>query len=231
MLKKDNYLKNNTTYLKNNVVIKEYFIQIEKILSKKRFKNFKIADVACASGDFINFLSSKKYKLLEGYDYSRKLLKKAKEKNPKIKFNYLDLRKKNQLSKRFNCVTCLGTLTAFDDIKIPLKNLMNLTENKGFLILFDPINIYDVDTIMRYKKNNKWTSGFNLFSKNTYIKAVKKISKKSEIRFIKFKVKFELSQRKDKMRAWTVRLNSNKTIMVGTSQILNFYIILIKKNV
>ena len=231
MLKKDNYLKNNVTYLKKKVVIKEYFKQIENILSKNKFKNLSIADVACAGGDFIYFLKSKNYRFLEGYDYSRKLLKKAKEKNPDIKFSYLDLRKKNKLTKQFDCVTCLGTLTAFDDIRVPLKNLIKLTKNQGYLILFDPINVYDVDMVMRYKKDNKWTSGFNLFSKNTYVKVIKKLSNKSNIKFFKFKIKFNLKQKRDKMRAWTVKLNSTKTIMVGTSQILNFYIILIKKNV
>ena len=46
-------------------------------------------------------------------------------------------------------------MSAFDDWHKPLKNLFNLCKKNGVIILYDPINIYNIDTILRYKKKIK----------------------------------------------------------------------------
>ena len=43
-------------------------------------------------------------------------------------------------------------MSVFDDWHKPLKNLFNLCKKNGVIILYDPINIYNIDTILRYKK-------------------------------------------------------------------------------
>ena len=89
----------------------------------------------------------------------------AKHKNNNIKFKRIDITKKNYFKEKFDVVTCLGTMTVFDDLKMPINNLFKLCKDNGLIILYDPINIYNIDTILRYKKEKKWLSGFNLFSK------------------------------------------------------------------
>ena len=98
----------------------------------------------------------------------------------------------------------------------------------GVIVLYDPINIYNIDTILRYKKNEKWLSGFNLFSKETITKFFKKINKRCKIKFIEFTLKTHLKKKKNKMKAWTAKIDNQKRVMVGTSQILDFHIIKVK---
>ena len=75
---KDNYLKNNKTYLNKKIFVKEYFKEINKMIPNK--KGIKLLDVACASGDFIYYLNRSKNNLtLSGLDYAPELLKLAKK--------------------------------------------------------------------------------------------------------------------------------------------------------
>lgn len=229
MIKKNKYTKDNTTYLKKKIIIKDYFKEIKKILSRE-YKNKKISlvDVGCASGDFLYFIKSIKNFKLTGIDYSKKLLRLARIKNKNIKFQNINLKNNNNFKKKFDVVTCLGTMTAFDDWKIPLKNLFKLCKKNGEIILYDPINIYNIDTILRYKKDEKWLSAFNLFSKKTITKYFKKINQRCKIKFIEFTLKTHLKKKKNKMNAWTVKIDNKRRLMVRTSQILDFHIIKIK---
>ena len=54
--KKNLYIKNNKVYLKKKTSIKDYFIEIKKIIEKNKIKKKLVIDVACASGDFISYL-------------------------------------------------------------------------------------------------------------------------------------------------------------------------------
>lgn len=229
MIKKNQYIKNNPKYLKRNVVIKDYFKEIKKILLKK-YQNKKISliDVACASGDFLYYLKKIKNFELSGIDYSKELLNNAKNKNTNIEFKKIDIKKNNNFKKKFDVVTCLGTMSVFDDWEIPIKNLFKLCKKNGLIILYDPINIYHIDTILRFKKEGKWFSGFNLFSKETIVRKFKHINKKCKIKFTKFDLKTNLKMKKNKMNAWTTKIDNRKRIMVGTSQVLDFYLIKIK---
>jgi len=88
----------------------------------------------------------------------------------------------------------LGTITIFDNWKLPLKNLFKLCKKNGVIILYDPLNIYNVDTIIRFKNSKNWLSGFNLFSKKTIKRYIKEINKKSVIRFERFNPKLILKK-------------------------------------
>ena len=104
--KKNQYIKNNKVYLKKEILIKDYFIEIKKIILKKKIKKKFVIDVACASGDFISYLGKNHNLEIEGLDYSSKLLKIAKLKNPSLKFYKRDLNQNINLKKKFDFVTC-----------------------------------------------------------------------------------------------------------------------------
>ena len=224
---KNNYLKDNSVYNNKKIIIKDYFKEIKKLVFDQKKINVELCDVGCASGDFINFVKKTNLNAI-GIDKSKKLLQKAKKKNPGIKFYSFDLKKSINLKRKFDIVTCLGTMTIFDNWKLPLKNLFKLCKKNGNIILYDPINIYGVDTILRYYNGKTWLSGFNLLSKKTIKKIIKDINKKSIINFIKFTPNLILKRKKDPMRSWSVKINNSRRIIVGTSQILDFHIIKIK---
>ena len=230
-MKKNIYQKNNKTYLKKKVQDKEYFKDITKYLKKYKTQ-LDLIDVGCASGDFLKNLSKQKNFNLTGVDFSKKLISLARTKVPSANFFVKDIKKIN-LKKKFNICTCLGTLSVFDDKFKIISKLINMTKNKGELIFFDPINNYNVNVIMRYqdnfKKNSKWLSAFNIFSKEHWISNIIKNKKVKNVKFTKFKFPFPLKRSlKNPMNAWTFKLKNENQIMTGTGQLLNFYIIKIK---
>ncbi len=233
-MKKNKYLKVDKTYLNKKIVKKEYFKKIINYL-KKYENNISLIDVGCASGDFLSLLSKKKKFDLTGIDFSKSSLKIAKKKNISAKFKLQDLNKKIKIKDKYNICTCLGTLSIFDNSFKIIKKLINIVKKNGELIFFDLMNENDVNVVMRYQKNyensSEWLSGFNYFSKKYWYNELKNNSKIKSFSFEKFNIKKKLPYNKnDPLRAWTIRYKNNNQIIVGTGQLLNFYIIKIKLN-
>ena len=241
-MQKNKYQKFNKHYVKKNkkIIIKDYFKETFRVI-KKRYgykDNFSLVDAGCASGFFIEFISQKfKNAKVSGIDFSSQLISLAKKEYPFVKFHVRNLLKKNfkQIGKKNDITTCLGTLHAFDDLKVPLKNLFKITKKGGIIIIFTLVNRYDVSVISRYQKNygqdRNWYTAFNNFSKPHWAECIKKIHPNSKIKFYKFKLKKKLKKtKKDPMRSWTTNFDNNKNqLTVGTSQVLNYNIIEIKK--
>ena len=230
------YKKNDPVYEHNNDFDqpKEYFKIIAGLI-KKRFHSskIKVIDVGCASGAFLFYVN--KYLNLEysvGIDISEKHLNKARSRLPKSRFyemSVLELDFNNL--KKFDVCTFLGTMAIFDNMEPILSNLFKLISKSGFIYIFDHVNHYPIDMIMRYKnaltdQNNDWNSGLNIRSKETYLELIKKINSKAKVNFYDFRMPFEIEKTENFMRAWTISTSENKNqIVVGTGQMLNFKII------
>lgn len=231
-MKKNFYPRVDRVYLKKKAVQKEYFKLIIKHLDNYKGP-INLIDVACASGDFLSLLSEKKKFKLTGIDFSKTLIKLAMKKVPSATFEVQDLKKKIKLRKKFDICTCLGTMSLFDDKFKIINKLINLVKKRGELIFFDPINEHDVNVIIRYqnnfKKNNQWLTGFNTFSKNYWKFMLKQNLKVKSVSFQKFNIKKKIKMnKKNPMRSWTIPFKGKNQLVVGTGQLLNFYIIKIK---
>tara|TARA_E500000178_G_scaffold354064_1_gene421827 strand:- start:1594 stop:2322 length:729 start_codon:yes stop_codon:yes gene_type:complete len=237
---KNQYQKFNKHYVKKNkkIIIKDYFKHALKLINKKYNKNntFSLMDAGCASGFFLDYISKSYNKVkLAGLDFSSELLKIAKKDYPFIKFFNRNLlhRKLKKVDQSYDITTCLGTLHAFDNIKVPLKNLFAITKKGGTIIVFTLVNKHDVNVISRYQKNygtdRTWYTAFNNFSKPYWFQTIKSIDKNCNIKFHKFALKKPLKKRKDPMRSWTINYGSVKNqLTVGTSQLLSYNLIEIK---
>lgn len=231
-MKNNFYPKVDKTYLNKKNKTKEYFKIIINYLKKKKEK-IDLIDIGCASGDFLKLIPNSKNFSLTGVDFSQKSINLAKKKVPEANFLIKDLKKKIRIKKKFDVCTCLGTLSVFDNPFKIIDKLLKITKSGGELIFFDPINENDINVLVRYQKNflkkKQWLSAFNTFSKNYWIKMIKKNSRVKEINFSKFNMPILIKKtKKDPMRAWTFKLNYKNQIMVGTGQLLNFYIIKVK---
>ena len=231
-LEKNFYPKNNTTYINKSVKIKEYFKIIGNYIFNKTSKSLKLLDAGCGSGDFLWYMS--KNKNIDGYgvDFSNKFISLAKKKIPKFTFKVKDIRKKISQNK-FDICTCLGTLSAFDDPFKIVTSLINITKRGGEIILFDLINENNVNVIVRYQNyfdnDNKWLTAFNTFSKQKWIDEIKKNKSVKKIEFKKFQISINIKKnKKNPMKTWTTSINNSKQIVVGTGQMLNYYIVKIK---
>lgn len=233
-MKKNKYLKIDKTYLNKKVVNKEYFKKIINYLNKYK-NNVSLIDVGCASGDFLNLLSKKKNFYLTGIDFSKASIEIAKKRVTSAKFKVQDLNKKLKLNEKYNICTCLGTLSIFDNSFKIINKLINIVKKNGELIFFDLMNENDVNVLMRYQKNfennSEWLSGFNCFSKKYWYSKLKDNSKIKSFTFEKFNIKKKIPHnRNNPMRAWTINYKNKNQIVVGTGQLLNFYIVKIKIN-
>lgn len=231
-IKKNFYPKNNKTYSNKSIKVKEYFKIIGNYIFSKKNKNLKLIDAGCGSGDFLSYISRKKNVDGYGVDFSNKLISLAKKKVPNFKFKVKDIRKEISLNK-FDICTCLGTLSAFDNPFKIIKNLTKITKKGGEIIIFDLINEENVNVIVRYQNyfnhENNWLTAFNTFSKQKWIDEIKKIKSINKVQFKKFQISINIKKNKNNpMKTWTTSINNNKQIVVGTGQMLNYYIITIK---
>ena len=165
--------------------------------------------------------------------FQKTLLILQKKRVPGANFILKDLKKKINLSKKFDICTCLGTLAAFDNKFKIINKLINIVKKNGELIIFDPINEHDVNVLVRYQnnfeKNTQWRSGFNTFSKNYWTQKLKENLKIKSFSFEKFNIKKNIPRTlKNPMRTWTIKSKNYNQIMVGTGQLINYYIIKIK---
>ena len=241
-----NILNKNETYKKNNPIYlgekeysepKEYFkIVVNQIQSKFKNKPISLIDVGCAAGGFI-FYAKNKLNLHKcvGFDISDAHLKQAKEHMPEVDFIVGSL--KNPFinkSKEFDVCTCLGTISIFDEIDDIIFNLISLIKPGGAIYIYDLINDYPVDVLMRYRIVNdndfsKWKAGFNIRSLTTYKRLIKEIDKKIELSWVDFEMPFQIPKTSDPLRSWTIKTENKKNqIVVGTGQMLNFKIICMK---
>ena len=195
-MKKNIYKNNNPIYLKKQKQVKEYFKKIFLLIKKHKKKGkISIIDIGCASGEFLKFLQSKiKFDESYGIDNSQLLIERAK-KIKNCKFLKKNISKNFDVAKKFDFVTCLGTLSIFDDIIIPLKNIFRLSKKRGFIFIFCMVNDYNVNVLTRYQnrknKESQWYSAHNYLSKKSYIEKIKKINPKSKIMFKPFKINFK----------------------------------------
>ena len=86
---------------------------------------------------------------------------------------------------------------------------------------------------MRYQNyfdnDNKWLTAFNTFSKQKWIDEIKKNKSVKKIEFKKFQISINIKKnKKNPMKTWTTSINNSKQIVVGTGQMLNYYIVKIK---
>ena len=232
LMNRNIYSKKDKVYINKKTNNKEYFKLIINYLKKYKTK-VSLLDVACASGDFLNLLKKKKNFDLTGIDFSKTLIDLAKKKVPKATFQIKNISKKIKFKKKFDICTCLGTLSIFDDKFKIINKLINLVKKEGELIFFDPINEHDVNVIIRYQnnfqKNNQWLTGFNTFSKKYWEKKLKQHPKIKSFSFQKFNIKKQIKiNEKNPMRSWTIPFEGKNQLVVGTGQLLNFYIIKIK---
>ena len=81
--------------------------------------------------------------------------------------------------KKYDIVTCVGVLTISDDIERLLRNLADLTNNSGRIVLFRNFNPEPIDVIIRACRsdhsNGEMHTRYNCFSKLTFEQSLVKI--------------------------------------------------------
>lgn len=101
-------------------------------------ENSKWLDVACGTGFVLSQFPEIKGR--EGLDISLPMLKKAKEKNPNLKFHEKNFLEPNiELNQKYDVITCMWwaycMVESLDDIKRLIKNFSNWLKDDGIIFL------------------------------------------------------------------------------------------------
>ncbi len=231
--------KIDLSYLRQNFYNKPKQIHLDiskslkKYFSKSNKNNITLVDHGCADGQFLNVLSNdnfyKNFQLI-GTDVHSKLLKKAKKqigKRLKTKIGTIGNSKLFK-KKSIDVSSVCGVLPLFKDLKI-LKNCIDWSKPKGVVFVSSIFNDNDYDVFVNYNdstsnlKKAKKLSGWNIFSKKTVSKFLKKIKRIKKFRFVKFQLKVNIKpNKKMPYKLWTLKTKNGKNICVnGLSLILN----------
>ena len=231
--------KHDLFYLKENRYkkVKEIFKFVgKKIIDYKKKKSGKIsmADFGCANGEFQYYLyNTFRSDKIFGYDVVDRLISKAKKNISQVTFKHGSILKRSTCKKNsYDVTTAIGVITIFDSFEKTINNLIYWTKPKGKILLHALINEYPVDINIKYShsKNWKyekpkfWESGWNVYSKETIKKFLKK-KKIKKFKFNKFVLKAKLKKQDDVLRSWTAILDKKKVLINGLNLIQPHYII------
>ena len=185
-----------------------------------------IIDVGCATGELLYHLNQ----VLEtnhkyfGVDVSSAMLKLAKTMVPAAEFSELDLSADTaKFGRLYDVVICCGVLGIFDDLTVPLRNLLKLCKPSSAVMIITDVNDANVDLITRYRQGGgtaTWQSGWNIFSRQTIEAIVRAESSNCRVSFHAFVMPFDLPAQPDPMRTWTVDMNGERTRINGAGLIL-----------
>ena len=195
-----------------------------------------ILDVGCATGELLFHLGHvlgphHKY---TGVDVSGAMLKLAKTMVPAAEFSVLDISADaGEFARAWDVVICSGVLGIFDDLTLPLRNLLKLCKPGGVVLGIMDVNEPDIDLITRYRRvgevNAPWETGWNVFSKRTIETIARHSANKCRINFIDIEMPFDIPEHADPMRCWTVKINDRRLKTNGAGLLLRTTLIEIAK--
>ncbi len=203
-------------------------------------KSLLIADVGCATGDFLYYLHAQFPQAeLVGVDVMPSLVARAKREVPEAQYVVGDLYTGKGLPKqKFDAVFLVGVHSIFDEVKPWVDNLLRLLALGGRAYVFGMFNSEEVDVLIRVRyaglpvgkadKKNPWQSGWNMVSERTVSDYLKK--KGYSATFYPFTLPIDLPKQKDPLRSWTFKLQGGKRVIVNGTQVLhNFSLLEIRK--
>ena len=130
----------------------------------------------------------------------------------------------------FDAVVCSGVLQIFDDISIPIGNLLRTVAPHGEAHFLAPVNDDPIDVLVRYRDNREhsegrmhdWQSGWNIFCKETFERVIKGHAPSMHCEWRDFAMPFAISKSDDPMRSWTIATERSPYQTVnGACQLLN----------
>jgi len=220
------YLNENR---KNNP--KEYFKFIGDFFEKhmNSIEGPTILDVGCATGDFLHFIHQKfPSARISGMDVRDDLLKRAKTEVPSAVFFQGNIQERKTLPKeKFDFIFMLGVHSIFDNYELVLDNIINKLKNRGRAGIFGVFNPEDVDVLVKVRNSNddKWQSGWNMFSKKSISNYLTKKNISHE--FIDWKISIDLPKNtSDPLRSWTFKDENGERIVINGTQLVHTFSLL-----
>jgi trans-aconitate methyltransferase len=210
---------------------KEYFKFIGNFFEKyvNSIKNPTILDIGCATGDFLYFIHQKfPSAKISGMDIRDDLLKRAKVEVPFATFFQGNIQDSKTLPKeKFDFIFMLGVHSIFDDYELILDNIIKKLKKGGRIGIFGGFNSEDVDVLVKVRGSydEKWQSGWNMFSKKSISNYLTK--KNISHNFIDWKISIDIPKNtSDPLRSWTFKDENGERIVINGTQLLHTFSLL-----
>ena len=221
-------------YLNENVNLepKESFKFIVKTISEYFLTQEpkSIADVGCATANFIHFLQ-KVYPKADywGFDIDQLLLDRAKLENPEVTFQILDITDENTFPEmKFDVVFMNGVTLYYDCLSLWVKNFLSLINDNGRGFIFGTFNPENVDVLIKVKRP-ELEDDFNYFGNLFSLFSVKNEFAKHNASLISYPFQIEIDVERDvdnPLRSWTFNdENGTKITKNGIQVIQNYYLL------
>lgn len=208
---------------------KEIFKFISNLIEKRfDFRHKTLLDIGCATGEFVFFLHNRFPHLrFMGIDISPVMITKASQEVPIAHFAVHSILNSEFFEKnKFDLITCNGVLCIFDNLELPLTNILSAVNPGGRVFIHTMVNDDPIDIIMRYRDLNsadrEFKPGWNIFSKKTFEQILRNTKLKISWTFHDFRMPFLIPKREDPMRTWTIKTADNPFQLVnGACQLIN----------
>ena len=200
-----------------NLEVKELWIQIADMIESKGLQDgSSIADIGSAIGVFPDYLARRfpSYKI-KAFEYLTDSVSAARRLFPSLDITQADITNSNDWSHQFDCITCVGVLSIFDDFKSPLMNIKSALAPGGHIFIHSLFNPYPVDVFVKYKNSSEESdlleSGWNIFSQDTFQSFLESIGF-VDIDFTEFTIGRDLQKQDDPVRSWTQKVSSSDSL-------------------
>jgi len=122
------------------------------IIKQKSSEDLTFLDVGCANGALLTYVEHifPKWNLI-GVDVSADLVNDAKVRNVKAKFIVDDFMLPNELSVKADIVQAAGIINIFEDPKIFIDSLINMSNPQASIFIHGIFNPSDVDVLVKYR--------------------------------------------------------------------------------
>lgn len=191
----------------------------------------RCVDIGCANGTLIRGLTAAfPHARFVGIDTNTELLELARQSSPTVEFTQADALS-YEPRERFDMAVASGVLSIFEDFTVPLDRWLSWLNPGAPLFVFGPFNSRDVDTIVRFRNNftgSDWEGGLTSYSVHTigrYLQAQGK-----SFAFERFDPSFDLAEREDPIRTFTVRLENGERMVISGANIVTEYFFLTIRN-
>tara|TARA_A100001035_G_C27772332_1_gene497036 strand:- start:580 stop:1284 length:705 start_codon:yes stop_codon:yes gene_type:complete len=215
---------------------KYMFIWLCDKVEKNNYRREKILDVGCASGDFLDYFSTRfPGKNCIGLEFDKKLVEIGNQRSQE-KYEIIegDANKMTQIKTMSqDLVFMTGTHSIFEDFKFSFSEVIRSLKPGGRALITGFFNDYELDAKIywRYPENEQgnWHPGYNLFSKKSVSNFLNTYKNIDNYNFEKFNLPFKLARQEDPVRSWSEEDKDGNLFLRNGIMELNFQLLTIRK--
>lgn len=196
---------------------KQIFLRFAAIAEPESHRIRDILDIGCAAGELLAVLGKTcPAAQLTGIDVVPSLLAAAAERVPSARFQCASLEDAGAIpADAYDLVTCSGVVEIFDDLTVPLTQIVRALRPGGLALVQSIFNPQPIDVLMRYRRADtagEWERGWNMHARVTVERMLRALSHDGlqlSHEWEPFRLPMALPPRDDVMRAWTVNTEAD----------------------